>query len=168
MKKILSLLSTGIIVAALFFVALGSSKSFVVHAATDPCVSADTASGFKDRVSDTLNCIRPDNAPDLGTGTAGSANRLDNKTKTEKDTGGLRYILTLITGLLASTAGIYGLIMMLKHAYDYVSAKGADDKMLAARKGMVNTLLGIIGVIFAYSFVTSLITLIYDQISKAG
>lgn len=124
--------------------------------------SCDNPTTELEKVNCTLEEIRPDNAPnplnieertrDASTGTTFASQAKD--------------VVGILTGVLASFAGIFAVIMLLKHSVRLISSQGDKGKITEARNGILYSLLGVAGIILAYSIVYTIIDVIYQQLGN--
>lgn len=116
----------------------------------------------KTQIDSTLNCLRPNNAPDI------LPNSFKDQVIADKNNAGIPALLSYIAGIIASIAGLVAMINILFNAYVYISSKGDTGKTGKAIKGITWSLIGLVGIIFSYNIVYSVIRLVYEQASKGG
>ena len=114
-----------------------------------------------DQVDDTLDKIRPANAPDLFNKTQQQALAND------RETGGITVILQIAAGFVASIASLVALLNILYNAYLYITSKGDSAKTGKSIKAITWSLLGLVAIIFSYNIVFSIIQFLFDNITGA-
>ncbi len=124
--------------------------------AANPCDGVESI----DRVNCVLNDIKPGNAPDpLGIETRAA-------TENQGFVDQTRWLVSIVTGAIASFAGIFALIMLLKHSFMFITSDGDTGKMTEAGKGILMSLGGVVAIILSYSIVYTIITVLYEQLAK--
>lgn len=141
-----------LLIAALLGLLLGTS---VAH--------ADNHTGIteRDRASiesarGILDAITPTNAPTSPLGFS------SNEIKEQEDVVPLvQSIISTVTGLLAALAGIYALFMILKNAFQLITSDGDSKKIEGARKGILFSLLGLLGIMFSYLIIYTIVDTLF-------
>lgn len=140
------------------------SLGFTFGAFATPQAFADCSNPTTEleKVNCTLDEIRPDNAPNPLNIEQQSQDNTQNRTFAEQ----AKDLIGIFTGVLASFAGIFAVIMLLKHAVTLITSQGEKGKVDEAKNGVLYSLLGIIGIILAYSLVYTIIDVIYQQLGN--
>ncbi len=125
--------------------------------------SCDNPTSEMEKVNCILNEIRPDNAP----------NPLDIERRSQENTATensfaeqFKNIVGIVTGVLASFAGIFAVIMLLRHSVQLITSQGDKGKIDEAKNGIIYSLLGIVGIVLSYSIVYTIIDVIYQQLGN--
>lgn len=147
-------------------------------AAADPCAINDYAipqgcpgskelneefrNNAKTQIDKVIDSLRPANAPNL------LPESFNNQVIADKNNAGIPVLMSYIAGLIASVAGLVAMVNILYNSYLYISSKGDAGKTGKAIKAITWSLIGLVGIIFSYNIVYSVIKLIYEQVGKGG
>lgn len=104
----------------------------------------------REDVDSAIRDIRPSNAPTLDS-------KINSSTTSNTLVGSVKTILQIGSGLIASFAGTYAIIMLLLHSYKYVTSGGDKGKTDAAIKGIQWSMIGLISITLAYGVVNTII-----------
>ena len=124
--------------------------------------SCDNPTSELEKVNCTLEEIRPDNAPNP----LNIEDRSKENSTTATFASQAKDLIGIATGVLASFAGIFAVIMLLKHSVTLITSQGDKGKIGEARNGILYSLLGVAGIILAYSIVYTIIDVIYQQLGN--
>lgn len=106
-----------------------------------------------------LNQIRPDNAPDSPLG----FNSAELKTQDNVVSLG-QSVISTITGFLAAIAGTFAVFMIIRHSFGLITSNGDQKKIEGARNGILWSLLGLLGIIFSYLIIFTIV----DSLFRIG
>lgn len=107
--------------------------------------------------------ITPNNAPKNPLG-------LDTNTiQEQKDIVPLaKTIISMVTGFIAALAGIYAVFMLLRHSFVLITSNGDSKKISEARGGIVRSLLGLVGIMFSYLIIYTIVDTLFKIGSGTG
>ena len=133
-----------------------------VNAATDSGISKRDAAGI-DAAQKYIESITPNNAPTSPLG-------FDTKTITDqKDVVPLaQSIIGTITGFLAAIAGTFALFMILLNAFRLITSNGDQKKIEGARGGILWSVLGLLGIMFSYLIIYTIVDTLFRIGSGTG
>lgn len=114
----------------------------------------------KTQIDDVLNTLKPDNAPDFLPGS------FKTQIQNDKETGGIPLLLSYVSGIIASLAGLVAMINIIYNSYLYMTSHGDTGKTGKAQKAIVWSLIGLVGIIFSYNIVYSVIKLVWQQVAN--
>ncbi len=93
----------------------------------------------------------------------------NNNRETQVDIiGTIRYLLSLVTGIMASVAGIIALFLFLKHAFMLTTSSGDQGRVEKAQKGMINTAIGLVIISFSYIIIFTVIQTIFNVVGPGA
>lgn len=116
----------------------------------------------KVQIDSTLDMLRPSNAPDI------LPNSFKDQVIADKNNAGIPALLSYVAGIFASIAGLLSMIYILFNSYQYIASKGDPTKTAKAIKGITWSLIGLVGIIFSYNIVYSVIRLVFEQVANGG
>ncbi|MFN7159981.1 MAG: hypothetical protein ACK4NC_00040 [Candidatus Gracilibacteria bacterium] len=125
-------------------------------------INAEFRNNAKNQIDSTLNMLRPSNAPDL------LPNSFKQQILDDPNNAGIPALISFVAGIIASIAGLVAMINILYNSYLYISSKGDTGKTGKAVKAITWSLIGLVGIIFSYNIVYSVIRLIYEQTANGG
>ncbi|PIV90325.1 hypothetical protein COW46_03560 [Candidatus Gracilibacteria bacterium CG17_big_fil_post_rev_8_21_14_2_50_48_13] len=116
-----------------------------------------------DSATNILNSITPDNAP---------KNPLGLNQETIAEQGDIvpliKTIISMVTGFIASLAGIYAVFMLLKNAGALITSDGDQKKIGDARNGIFRSLIGVIAIMMSYLIIYSIVDTLFKIGSGTG
>jgi len=153
------------LITAVLSISLFASSLALSQAATSRC--------DEDQFRDTIDCLlEGTGAPTIVPTTGDASITVDGETVVEfQDDPGrtasddlaifIRDVIMLIAGVLASLAGTFAVFMLLKSAGMLVTSQGDMGKMNKAKDGIVNALIGILIISFAYMIIFTVVVNVF-------
>ena len=103
-----------------------------------------------------LKDITPENAPKTPLGF--------DATRIQSQTGAVslvQEVISTITGFLAAIAGTFAVFMLMKHAFHLITSDGDSKKAGEARTGILWSLLGLLGIMFSYLIIYTIVDTLF-------
>lgn len=136
--------------------AIGTTTSATERQPQEPGIGALNAEEYLDKIT-------PENAPRKPLGFDSTS------IQNEKQAVSLvQNIISTLTGFLAAIAGTFAVFMVLYQSYHLITSNGDSKKATDARNGILWSLIGLLGIMFSYLIIFTIVDTLFRIGSGAG